>query len=95
MDLSNASEVKAYYTIFLNAMSTITKNFGAEVIKNMGDALVFYYPLTSDHGNRDAFKDVLECSTALIAARDIVNMKLHLEMLPPISYRVSADYGVV
>jgi two-component system, OmpR family, response regulator ChvI len=61
----------------------------------MGDALVFYYPLTSDHGNRDAFKDVLECSTTLIAARDIVNMKLNLEMLPPISYRVSADYGVV
>jgi CheY-like chemotaxis protein len=57
--------------------------------------LVFYYPLTSDHGNRDAFKDVLECSTTLIAARDIVNMKLHLEMLPPISYRVSVDYGVV
>jgi two-component system response regulator ChvI len=95
MDLSNAREVKAYYTIFLNAMSTIAKNFGAEIIKNIGDALVFYYPLTSDHGNRDAFKDVLECSTALIAARDIVNMKLHLEMLPPISYRVSADYGVV
>ena len=76
-------------------MSTIAKNFGAEIIKNMGDALVFYYPLTSDHGNRDAFKDVLECSTTLIAARDIVNMKLHLEMLPPISYRVSVDYGVV
>jgi two-component system, OmpR family, response regulator ChvI len=95
MDLNNAREVKAYYTIFLNAMSTIAKNFGAEIIKNIGDALVFYYPLTSDHGNRDAFKDVLECSTALIAARDIVNVKLHLEMLPPISYRVSADYGAV
>jgi CheY-like chemotaxis protein len=95
MDLSSAREVKAYYTIFLNAMSTIARNFGAEIIKNIGDALVFYYPLTSDHGNRDAFKDVLECSTALIAARDIVNMKLHLEMLPSISYRVSADYGIV
>jgi CheY-like chemotaxis protein len=95
MNLGNAREVKAYYTIFLNAMSTIAKNFGAEIIKNMGDALVFYYPLTSDHGNRDAFKDVLECSTTLIAARDIVNMKLHLEMLPSISYRVSVDYGVV
>jgi CheY-like chemotaxis protein len=95
MNLGNAREVKAYYTIFLNAMSTIAKNFGAEIIKNMGDALVFYYPLTSDHYNRDAFKDVLECSTTLIAARDIINMKLHLEMLPPISYRVSADYGVV
>jgi len=95
MNLSNAREVKAYYTIFLNAISTIAKNFGAEIIKNMGDALVFYYPLTSDHCNRDAFKDVLECSTTLVAARDIINTKLHLEMLPPISYRVSADYGAV
>lgn len=95
MNLSSAREVKAYYTIFLNAMSTIARNFGAEIIKNIGDALVFYYPLTSDHGNRDAFKDVLECSTALIAARDIVNMKLHLERLPSISYRVSADYGIL
>jgi CheY-like chemotaxis protein len=95
MNLGNAREVKAYYTIFLNAVSTIAKNFGAEIIKNMGDALVFYYPLTSNHGNRDAFKDVLECSTTLIAGRDIMNMKLHLEKLPPISYRVSADYGAV
>jgi hypothetical protein len=43
MNLGNAREVKAYYTIFLNAVSTIAKNFGAEIIKNMGDALVFYY----------------------------------------------------
>jgi hypothetical protein len=28
MNLGNAREVKAYYTIFLNAMSTIAKNFG-------------------------------------------------------------------
>jgi two-component system response regulator ChvI len=91
----NAKEVKAYYKIFLNAVATIAKNFGGEIIKNVGDALVFYYPQTSDDGNKDAFIDVLECSTALIAARDIINMKLHVEMLPPISYRVSADYGSV
>jgi CheY-like chemotaxis protein/class 3 adenylate cyclase len=91
----NAREVKAYYKIFLNAIAIIAKNFGGEIIKNVGDALVFYYPQTSDDGNRNAFIDVLECSTTLIAARDIINMKLHVEMLPPISYRVSADYGSV
>jgi CheY-like chemotaxis protein len=95
MELTNAKDVKAYYKIFLNSIATIAKNFGGEIIKNIGDALIFYYPQTYDHGNRDAFKDVLECSTALIAARDIINMKLHAEMLPPISYRVSADYGSV
>jgi CheY-like chemotaxis protein len=91
----NAKEVKAYYKIFLNAVATIAKNFGGEIIKNVGDVLVFYYPQTSNDGNRDAFVDVLECSAALIAARDIINTKLHVEMLPPISYRVSADYGSV
>jgi two-component system, OmpR family, response regulator ChvI len=95
MELTNAKDVKAYYKIFLNSVATIAKNFGGEIIKNIGDALIFYFPQTYDHGNRDAFKDVLECSTALIAARDIINMKLHVEMLPPISYRVSADYGSV
>jgi hypothetical protein len=30
MNLGNAREVKAYYTIFLNAMSTIAKNFGGD-----------------------------------------------------------------
>jgi two-component system, OmpR family, response regulator ChvI len=76
-------------------VATIAKNFGGEIIKNVGDALVFYYPQTSNDGNTDAFIDVLECSTALIAARDIINTKLHVEMLPPISYRVSAEYGSV
>jgi two-component system, OmpR family, response regulator ChvI len=53
-----ASEISRYYSIFLNAMATIVSNFGAKVIKNAGDALIYYFPKTSDIDNKVALKDV-------------------------------------
>jgi class 3 adenylate cyclase len=90
-------KIRQYYSIFLNAVAAISKNFGATVIKNVGDALLFYFPDTSnnDSGNRVAFSNALECFTAIIAARDLINKKLSLEGLPEVSYRISADYGQV
>jgi class 3 adenylate cyclase len=76
-------------------MAAVAKNFGAKVIKNIGDALLFYFPTTSDQGNQTAFKEVMECCTAIIIARDFINAKLNSEELPSVSYRVSADYGKV
>ena len=38
---------------------------------------------------------MLECFSAIIAARDLINEKLSLEVLPETSYRISADYGQV
>jgi CheY-like chemotaxis protein len=76
-------------------MAAISKNFGAKVIKNIGDALLFYFPTTSDSDNQTAFKEVMECCTAVIVARDFINAKLNFEGLPSVSYRVSADYGKV
>jgi len=37
-----------YYSIFLNAMSLIIKEFGGEVVKNVGDSLLYYFPGTVD-----------------------------------------------
>jgi len=94
-EISSKEKTRAYYTIFLNSISTIARNFGAKMIKNIGDSLLFYFPQTSDIGNRDAFKNVLDCSNALVDARNFVNKKLSLQSLPTISYRISADYGRV
>jgi CheY-like chemotaxis protein len=93
--IADGNKIKKYYEIFLNAMATLAKNFGAKVIKNIGDALVFYFPDTSHIEHRIAFKEVLECSTAITAAHEFINMRLEAEELPPVSYRISADYGRV
>ena len=76
-------------------MAAIARNFGAKIIKNVGDCLIFCYPRTSDLSNKSAFNDVLECFITMIEARTTINQKLHEEGLPPLSYRISADYGRV
>src|SRR6266511_3032254 len=93
--IADGNKIKKYYEIFLNAMATLAKNFGAKVIKNVGDALVFYFPDTSHIEHRIAFKEVLECCTAITAAHEFINMRLEAEELPPVGYRISADYGRV
>src|ERR687892_1148770 len=78
-------------------MAVLAKNYGAKIVKSAGDALIFYFPDSSDPTNEAAFKDILECFTTMILARDIINAKLHSEggNLPSVSYRISADYGKV
>jgi class 3 adenylate cyclase len=87
------TEISRYYSIFLNAMATIVNNFGAKIIKNAGDALIYYFPKTSDINNKVAFKDVLECGITMMAAHRSINSKMQSERLPSINYRISADYG--
>jgi CheY-like chemotaxis protein len=88
-------KIGQYYSIFINTMAILAKNYGAKIVKNAGDALIFYFPDSSDPANEAAFKDILECFTTMILARDVINTKLHSENLPSVSYRISADYGKV
>jgi two-component system response regulator ChvI len=94
-EATNKEKVRKYYSIFINTMATIARNFGAKVIKNTGDCLISYYPKTSDSTNKSAFKDVIECGLTMIDASPIINAKLKQEGLLSISYRISADYGAV
>jgi two-component system, OmpR family, response regulator ChvI len=93
--ISDQRKIGQYYSIFLNAMAILVKHYRAKIIKNVGDALIFYFPETSNPSNGSAFRNVLECLTTVISARDLINAKLHSEELPPVSYRISADYGKV
>ena len=105
VDLVNSTKVTAeifdrqkvgqYYSVFINTMAIMAKNYGAKIVKNAGDALIFYFPDSSDPTNEAVFKDVFECFTTMILARDIINAKLHSVNLPSVSYRISADYGRV
>jgi two-component system, OmpR family, response regulator ChvI len=94
-NISDHQKIRQYYSIFINTMAILVKNYGAKIIKNAGDALIFYFPDSSDPAHEAAFKDILECFTVMILARDIINAKLDAQNLPPVSYRISADYGRV
>lgn len=86
-------KVRKYYSIFLNSMAVIARNFHAKIVKNVGDSLIFYFPESVDSANKDVWKDILDCLLALIDARPIINTKLYQEGLPAIRYRISTDYG--
>ena len=91
----DAEKMKRYYSIFINIMSVIARNFNSNIIKSIGDSIIYYFPETSDSANISAFKHVLECGLTMIAVNPIINEKLNEEGLPSIDYRISADYGRV
>lgn len=94
-EITDPNKISRYYSIFLNTLSTIAKNFNAKIIKVISDGLIFYFPKTYDSSNKSAFKDVIECCLTMITANIIINEELHKEKLPSVSYRISADYGRV
>jgi two-component system, OmpR family, response regulator ChvI len=89
------SQLSRYYELFLNAIALIARNFRAKVVKNAGDALIFYFDDTSDPNNVMKFKNVLDCGLTMGMASNALNAKMLSEKLPPIKYRISADYGEV
>jgi two-component system, OmpR family, response regulator ChvI len=97
VEIANSEKIKRYYSIFINTMAAIARNFGANIIKNTGDSLIYYFPKTADSpNNMSAFKSVFECGLTMISVNPIVNAKLQKEeALPNLSYRISADYGRV
>src|SRR5918996_4839247 len=94
-EIYDRGKIGQYYSIFINTMAVLVKNYGAKIVKNAGDALIFYFPDSLDPAHEASFKDILECFTVMILARHIINAKLDSQNLPPVSYRISADYGRV
>ena len=91
----DAEKMKRYYSVFINIMSAIARDFNSNIIKNTGDSIIYYFPETSDSDNVSAFKRVLECGLTMIAVNPVINTKLCEEGLPSLDYRISADYGRV
>jgi class 3 adenylate cyclase len=89
------AQLSRYYELFLNAIALIARNFGAKIVKNAGDALIFYFNDTSNPKNVLKFKNVLDCGLTMGIASNTLNAKMFSEKLPPIQYRISADYGEV
>jgi len=87
------SEYAAYYKAFYDVLASIARNFDGRVIKYVGDALLIYFPATSNPADRTAFKRLLDCGMAMIGIRCSINNALNAENLPSMSFRISADYG--
>lgn len=102
VDIVNSTNITArlsqekaslYYSTFLNSMSVIVNAFGGQVVKNIGDGLMFSFQENQNSSKNKIFVDILESGISMIHARDLINGRLLALDLPEISYRVSADYG--
>ncbi len=87
-------ETSKFYSIFLNSMATIVTKYGGIVVKNIGDALLYYFPKT-DTDDTGPFENMLKCSTDMLESRVKINERLTVEKLPEVSYRISAAFGPV
>src|SRR5574340_834521 len=56
----DAEKIRKYYSIFLNSMAIIVRNFGAKIVKNVGDSIIFYFPESLDSTNKDTWTDILD-----------------------------------
>jgi len=87
-------QTSRFYSIFLNSLATVISQNGGVVVKNIGDALLYYFPKT-DSDEIGPFSEMLKCNKKVVEAREKINKILEEENLPAISYRISANFGPV
>jgi adenylate cyclase len=104
VDMVNSTKIAAklgmkkmsvYYQYFLNLMSKVVIEFDGQIIKNIGDCLLFYFPKTEMLSDLSVLRRCLDCSLAMVQVRDFLCLQMKKADLPNISYRVSMDYGSV
>ena len=93
--ISNSENIRYFYSIFINTMTNVIRIHQGKVIKTVGDGIISYFPQTGDPTNIIGFRNVLECCFSQIKEHCHINTMLWEQKLPPITYRISADYGKV
>lgn len=87
-------DVSKMYEIFLNFMAKIIRKYNGEVIKNIGDALMFRFP-NIDSLDSEAMKNMLECCLSMIESHEKLKNELNAENIDEIDYKISVTYGSV
>ncbi|MBT8242647.1 MAG: HAMP domain-containing protein [Nitrosopumilus sp.] len=87
-------KVTKMYEIFLNFMAKIVRKHDGQVVKNIGDALMFRFS-NVDPKNTDGMKNILECCLEMIGSHDELKKQLSAEGMPELDYKISATYGTV
>src|SRR6185369_13059803 len=92
-NLRTSRKLKSFYTVFINEIADIVKNYEGKILKTVGDGVIFFFPETRNVENQQAFEDSVECLLSMVSSRNEINDKLHRNIAATISYRISADYG--
>ncbi|MGY5143473.1 MAG: HAMP domain-containing protein [Candidatus Nitrosopumilus sp. bin_32a] len=87
-------DVSKMYEIFLNFMAKIILEYNGEVVKNIGDALMFRFA-NIDSTDTAAIKNVLECCLTMIESHDELKKELNAENIDELDYKISITYGPV
>ncbi len=87
-------DVSKMYEIFLNFMAKIILKHNGEVVKNIGDALMFRFP-NVDSKDTIAMKNVLECSLSMIESHGELKKELNAKNIDALDYKISLTYGSV
>jgi len=87
-------DVTKLYEIFLNFMAKIVRKYNGEVLKTIGDALLFRFP-NVDLNDPTVMKNILECCFSMIESHEDLKGQLKAENLPELNYKVSMTYGSV
>jgi CheY-like chemotaxis protein len=91
--LFTEDKIRKFYSVFVNSISPVIAHYGGKILKTGGDSVIYYFPDTAEIGRMEAFQNVLECGVALLELRTAINRLYESEGIPPIGYRISADYG--
>jgi len=93
--VSKLSQKKSsrYYELFLNTMAKSLNRFNTQILKTMGDSLLFYFPETCFVERKFGFLTCLESGFSLKDSYVELNRHLEEEGLPKIDFRISFDYG--
>ena len=88
------NDVTKLYETFLNFMAKIVQKYDGEVVKNIGDALMFRFPNT-DLNDSKVTKNILECCLNMIESHNDLKKQLEEEKMPELNYKISISYGSV
>ncbi len=86
--------VSKMYEIFLNFMAKIIRKHKGEVVKNIGDALMFRFS-NIDPNDSTMMKNILECCLSMINSHEELKKQLNAENMPELDYKISVTYGPV
>lgn len=87
------NEIPKYYEIFLNNMAKTVICHQGEILKIMGDSLLFYFPENYHHDHKLVFLNAIECGFSMMEMHKELNQILKRYSLPQIDFRISFDYG--
>ena len=91
----DTDKTKNFYRIFADTIFQIIVKHNGLVRRRIGDGFEFYFPRTSDTNDLTAFIEMLECCIILIQKQQDISNEMKLNNMPPISYKVTADYESV